>query len=251
MPIVFLLVFSLFAAALPAPAMAQEIAVPPPQFQPVSDINFAERFLKEEREIWVSPFKLKRSDMKWLIPVGAGAAALLVTDHSVSHEMREADMQPATRFISKLGSAAPLALASGTLYGLGKLTHNEKAANTGKLATEAVLHSQLVVQSMKMIFNRERPDKPDGQGSFWGGGRSFPSGHAMSSFALATVVAHEYRHKPLIAVGAYGFATAVSLARVGGLNHFPSDVLIGATIGHLIGRFVLHRHKDDYQGFPN
>ena len=41
-------------------------------------------------------------------------------------------------------------------------------------------------------------------------------------------------------VGSYGFATAVSLARVGGLNHFPSDVLVGAVIGELIGRYVVH-----------
>ena len=42
--------------------------------------------------------------------------------------------------------------------------------------------------------------------------------------------------KPLVVFGSYGLATAISLSRVGGLKHFPSDVLIGATIGELIGR---------------
>jgi membrane-associated phospholipid phosphatase len=45
-----------------------------------------------------------------------------------------------------------------------------------------------------------------------------------------------------VVFGSYGFATAVSLARVGGLNHFPSDVLVGAALGELIGEYVVHHH---------
>jgi membrane-associated phospholipid phosphatase len=96
---------------------------------------------------------------------------------------------------------------------------------------------------MKMAFNRERPDKTTGSGSFWEGGMSFPSGHATTTWSIATVVAHEYRKKPIIGIGAYGVATAVSLARVGGQNHFASDVFVGAAIGNLIGRFVLHSRR--------
>jgi membrane-associated phospholipid phosphatase len=127
------------------------------------------------------------------------------------------------------------------MFALGKLTHNERAADTGKLAGEAILHTQLVVQAMKFAFNRERPDKVGGTGGFWNGGRSFPSGHAASSFAFATILAGRYKNKFAV-FGAYGLATAVSMSRIGGMNHHPSDVLIGAAIGHLVGRFILHRH---------
>jgi membrane-associated phospholipid phosphatase len=60
-------------------------------------------------------------------------------------------------------------------------------------------------------------------------------------------MASEYHDKPLVVVGSYGFATAVSFARVGGLNHFPSDVLVGAVIGELIGRYVVHHHAHPLQ----
>jgi membrane-associated phospholipid phosphatase len=34
----------------------------------------------------------------------------------------------------------------------------------------------------------------------------------------------------------------VGLARVGSLEHFPTDVVAGAVIGELIGRYVVNRH---------
>jgi hypothetical protein len=251
MPIIFLIAFTLVGAALPAPLSAQELKQIDPieQIQQIQQTNFAGQFLKDEAELWRSPLKIHRGDAKWLVPLGAGAAALLATDHAISDEARETEgLRPASRFMSNLGGGGPMLAASAGTYALGKLTHNAKAAETGKLAAAAVLHTELVARGLKLMFNRERPNKLDGQGAFWSGGRSFPSGHAASSFAFATVVADQYKNKPLIAVGAYGLAAAVSLSRIGGLNHFPSDVVIGATIGHLIGRYVLHHNKrsDEY-----
>ncbi len=38
--------------------------------------------------------------------------------------------------------------------------------------------------------------------------------------------------------GAYGLATGVSLARIGGKKHFVSDVLVGATLGYVTGTYL-------------
>ena len=237
MPRIFLTLLLLIGAAVPAPLSAQDPVGP-------QHSNFVQQFLKDQEHMWTSPLKIHRGDVRWLVPLGAGAALLLSEDNAISNEVREnQSLRPASRMLSNLGSSGPTLAASGSMLAIGKLTHNEKAATTGMLATEAVLHSQVVIRGLKLLFNRERPNKLDGQGSFFGGGQSFPSGHAASTWAFATIVAHQYKNKPLIAIGAYSFATAVSLSRVGGLNHFPSDVLIGATIGHLIGRYVLHQHK--------
>jgi hypothetical protein len=258
MRIIFGALLSLVCAVYPCQLMAQETPLAPAVVSDVvSDVaqenivqvtpqpNFAERLVKDQRDLWASPFKIKRGDVKWLVPLGAGAAVLFTKDWDLSQSARSADgIRPASRFLSNLGGGGPLAIASGTLWGVGKVTHNSKAAKTGQMAAEAVFHTELVTRGLKTMFNRERPSKIDGQGQFWGGGRSFPSGHAATTFAFATVVADQYKNKPLIAIGAYGLATAVSMSRVGGLNHFPSDVLIGATVGHLIGRFILHRHKE-------
>jgi membrane-associated phospholipid phosphatase len=40
----------------------------------------------------------------------------------------------------------------------------------------------------------------------------------------------------------YGLATAVSLTRVLGQQHFSSDVLVGSAVGWLVGRYVFRKH---------
>jgi membrane-associated phospholipid phosphatase len=200
--------------------------------------------VKDELRIWTSPLHLHRSDSKWLLPLAAGTAALLASDHAVREDVQELPgLRTPSREISRLGGGIALTGATAGLYGLGKLTHNSRAATAGLLAGDAVIQSTIVVSGLKLAFNRERPNKVDGSGSFWEGGRSFPSGHAAATWSFATVVANEYHDKPLVGIGAYGLATTVSLARIGGLNHFPSDVLVGAAVGTLIGRFVIHHHS--------
>jgi membrane-associated phospholipid phosphatase len=98
------------------------------------------------------------------------------------------------------------------------------------------------MQAMKLLTDRARP--ADGSnGHFWSGGDSFPSGHSMEAWALAKVVADEYSDKPLIKIGMYSFATAVSLSRISGQRHYPSDVLVGSAVGYLIGKFVMRNHQ--------
>src|SRR5678816_10752 len=216
---------------LPASLAAQSLADLP------NDI------LKDQPKIWTSPFRMQKTDAKWLIPFAAGTAALIASDHQVSEEVQESPvlLSPSHR-ISNFGGGVALAAASLGIYGVGKFTHKSRMAETGILAGEAVIDASIVTGVLKVAFNRERPDKPMGSGAFWGGGRSFPSGHAAATWSFATVIARRYRDKPVVGISAYGIATAVSFARVGGSNHFPSDVLVGATIGTLMGRFVL-RHR--------
>jgi membrane-associated phospholipid phosphatase len=97
---------------------------------------------------------------------------------------------------------------------------------------------------LKNVSRRQRPDRDEGQGEFFEGGHSFPSGHATSAWALATVIANEYRHHRAIQIGAYGIATAVSVSRYAGRNHFLSDVLVGSAMGYGIGRYVYRTHHD-------
>jgi membrane-associated phospholipid phosphatase len=43
-------------------------------------------------------------------------------------------------------------------------------------------------------------------------------------------------------VGAYGIASAVSLSRFTGRQHYLSDVLVGSAAGYGIGRYVYRAH---------
>lgn len=67
---------------------------------------------------------------------------------------------------------------------------------------------------------------------------SFPSGHAATSFMVATALAAYFKRYAAIF---YSFAAAVAVSRVYMGVHYPSDVLAGAVIGCLIGWFLRTR----------
>jgi len=203
--------------------------------------DFTKQFFQQERGLWMSPLHADREDMKWLVPLGIGAGALLRTDRNISNEANEAvAVRRPSRIISQAGSAKATFVAPLALMTIGRLSNNERATEAGRVGLQAVLHSALIVQMLKSATNRERPNKLSGDGGFWDGGKSFPSGHAMTSWALAAAISDQYRDKKWVGITGYGVATAVSLSRVGGLNHFPSDVLIGSSLGWLIGHYVSH-----------
>ncbi len=129
------------------------------------------------------------------------------------------------------------------MWVVGALTHNEKAAHTGLLATQAVQYATEVAGGMSLI---ERHASGINVSDFIGGGHSSSSGNAVRSFAFASVISHQYSNKPLVVIGSYGFATAVSLSRMNGPRH-PADMLIGAAIGELMGRFLTRHHAQEQQ----
>jgi undecaprenyl-diphosphatase len=65
---------------------------------------------------------------------------------------------------------------------------------------------------------------------------SFPSGHAATSFACATVLA---RAAPRLAVPLYLLAVAIAYSRVYVGVHYPLDVLGGAVLGIAVATALL------------
>ncbi len=148
--------------------------------------------------------------------------------------------------ISNGGLAAALG-GSGGLYLLGKIRHDDHQKETGILSIEAATDSLAVVEVFKFATQRARPTDGNKNGDFFNStsitNSSFPSAHAMLTWSVASVIAHEYPG-PLTQIFAYGLATGVSAARVAGRNHFPSDVVVGGVMGWMIGRQVYKAHHD-------
>jgi membrane-associated phospholipid phosphatase len=131
------------------------------------------------------------------------------------------------------------------LYGIGIFRRNAHARETGILSGEALTDSVIVEEIAKVIFRRERPLYNNAAGDFFvsglGTSGSFPSSHSTIAWSLAGAVAGEYPSK-WVQLGVYSMASGVSLTRVLGQEHFPTDVLVGGVAGWLIGHYVIKKH---------
>ena len=130
---------------------------------------------------------------------------------------------------------------------MGFLHHDDHATETGILGGEAMVDSLVVDEVMKLVSMRERPTLDNARGKFFqtsvGADSSFPSNHSVIAWSSAAVIASEYPG-PLTQIAAYGLATGLSVSRVLARQHFPSDVLVGSAVGWMIGRYVVHRHRN-------
>jgi membrane-associated phospholipid phosphatase len=89
---------------------------------------------------------------------------------------------------------------------------------------------------VKVIVKRPRPDLGEGLPPLGGApsSLSFPSAHATSSFAVATAMTRVDG----IAALAFALALALSLGRPYLGMHYPSDVVVGAALGVILGLLV-------------
>lgn len=119
-----------------------------------------------------------------------------------------------------------------------------------ELVAMGVTHS--ATSRLKDATDRTRPS-----GS---GDRSFPSSHTSSAFSYMTLanrnldsISMPQTLKPALKVGNTLLAASVAWARVEGQQHYPSDVLAGAALGHFLTAFIhdafLNLPEDSAVGF--
>ncbi len=236
-------------------------ATPPvptqPKNPPVAEVDhnrrLERRFLinlgKDQASIWTSPFRMKLRDGLWLVPAAALTGEIVHRDAYLYSQLRFQGNGVTSARFSDAGMLAMGGLI-GASYLAGHIRSAPQARETGILGTQAALNSLAVAYALKYSLRRQRPFAGDQRGSFFNSGsdaESFPSTHAMVTWSMASVFAHEYPGV-LTKIGAYGLASAVSIARVTGRKHFPSDVLVGSAIGWAIGRHVYRTHHDEGLG---
>jgi len=147
---------------------------------------------------------------------------------------------------------------------IGTLAFNDKRAKeTASLGFQVLIHTGIMVQVGKHLFGRTRPGATGGV-DHWSGISgffkrynegfthydSFPSGHTITVWGMATVIAEEYKEKPLIPIISYTLATAAGLSRVTEDAHWLSDVFVGAVLGWTIGKFIVRRRGRKWQVTP-
>lgn len=211
-------------------------------------LAFIRNLARDQEAIWTSPAHMGLGDATWLVPFAGLTAGFLVTDHDASSHLGGSPSS-LRRYIhySNYGIAGMAGVSAG-LYLLGKATHDEHKGETGLLSGEAALDALAVSTALNYATGRERPGVDSFHGKFWQGGDSFPSNHATTAWAMASVISHEYPG-PFTKILAYGAATAITFARVKGEQHFPADAFVGSGIGWLTGwRVYRTRHDPELGG---
>jgi membrane-associated phospholipid phosphatase len=209
--------------------------------------RWVKRLAEDERNIWTSPDRVRSRDARWLLMLGGTAASLFAVDHTI---MQHNTLSPATlrRSVdfSNYGLGA-LVGVGGALFLWGNMTGDDHKQETGLLSGESALSAFVASMVLGDIFARERPGIGGAQGSFFRGGTSFPSDHSAVAWSIASMIAHQYPG-PLTKLFAYGLAGAVSVSRVTGNQHFPSDVFVGGAMGWLTAQEMYHKHHDPNLG---
>ena len=200
----------------------------------------------------VEDFKaLPRRPSTWVIlAIGAGAAALA---HPIddSANRRLVGSPTVSRIFAPgkwIGSAYVQGGTAVGLYAIGRyvLPHVEGGSRTNKVShlgfdlLRAGLVSQAMTQGIKVAVRRDRPT---------GECCAFPSGHAATAFASASVIERHFGYRG--ALPTYAIAAYVGASRLHDNRHFVSDVLFGAAVGVASGWTVVGRHgRSDYTLMP-
>jgi membrane-associated phospholipid phosphatase len=132
-----------------------------------------------------------------------------------------------------------VAFSIGT-YAVGRLRAQPKVAHLGMDLLQAQIITEILVEPLKFITHRERPDLSDHQ--------AFPSGHAAVTFATATVIERHLGWKK--SVLGYAIASYVAASRLHDNRHYLSDVIFGAAVGSIAGRAVVHHQPDNWTMAP-
>jgi membrane-associated phospholipid phosphatase len=229
------------------PAAGQQLGSHPPAAG--QKHSFAGQFLRDvwtdQKAIYTSPFRMSRKQLfTFALPVAAVTAGLIATDErSGKYLSNSPDQIKWSKRVSNFGAVFTLGVVTGGPLIGGKIVHRPDYTTIGRLSLEALVNSIVTNYAIKGITRRERPNAGNGEGRFFVGGQSFPSGHAMNSWAVAFAVSRSPNCPKWFAYTSYGMATLITLSRWGAHEHFPSDLLVGGIAGGLIGNYVATRPR--------
>ena len=169
-----------------------------------------------------------------------------LVDKSLNHNQSE----NISKYTDVFGEEYFILPSVALTYAFGSISDNCRLKNLSLAALQSFIYAEVASAGLKVLTCRLRPSEfnsqqPIANSQTWLGpfksfeSTSFPSGHAMRSFALATTVSGFYPDKKWIGIVSYSLATMTSVGRVISKEHWTSDVIVGAALGYFIGRGVV------------
>jgi membrane-associated phospholipid phosphatase len=258
----------LILCLLSGPALFGQVAAPAPAEEKKLP-RYVSGFFKDEVEMWAAPFRLDWKNLMLFSTVVVGTGVLVANDEAIYENFKK--FQNRSPWVDKVSPAVTMLGDWGVDCGIaglfflgGVVLKDRKARDTGLMAWETLLHTGFLVQVAKHLAGRQRPSVDHGQ-DYWHGPSaflkrykdesfshydSFFSGHAVSVWGLATVIAENYKEHLWVPVACYGLATLAGLSRMTEDAHWLSDVFLGAAIGFAVGKMVVRNHNKRLQFSP-
>ncbi len=222
----------------------------------VSWIRLIPNLAHDQKQIWLFPLSVaKGNHLKPTLAFVAITVGLVAAADSPVAEYfsRTKSFAGFNRAFSARNTSIGMFAFPSAFYAAGLLRKDSYAQHTFLLAGEAVLGSEILTSAIKDADRRLKPiDIPANgnfsdswfrktQGSFVGGIGSFPSGHGIAAFSVATVFADRYPNPGWHRWAAYGLAGLVGFSRLSLQSHFTSDAFAGGVLGYVIAhQVVLH-----------
>jgi len=242
-----------FIAAEPLPALGP-LTPPssaPGQGGPLQDAAYlGQAAAYDLAYIITSPARLStRQALVWGGVLALGALAY-ANDQAVLDAVRDSRHARGVQWFHELGSFVEPVGHMGNMnrYYFGGLAVSyvagqDRAARIFAEILESHFISGLGKNLVQAHAGRLRPVAGLGPES-WGNddATSFPSGHSINIFQLATVLSH-HADRTWFTVGAYTVAAAVGVQRVESRAHWASDVIVSAAFGTAVARCVVNLHE--------
>ena len=213
--------------------------------------NFPQ-FTQETGDFLHQPFKWRGNDWLRLGLVTGGLVLVMQVDQPIRDAVIRDHRKyyysvpvEAGRIWGEWYTPAIFAVAFG-LHGW--LADNSSSKKIGFEIAQSVIYSETITQTLKFVIGRARPYENQGAFSFHPftlsgiGFQSLPGGHNTEGWALSTVLSRN-AHSTTLKILAYTPALLTFIARVYEDQHWTSDDFLGATIGFVVGSWVVNHHE--------
>jgi membrane-associated phospholipid phosphatase len=225
--------------------------------RPVSWKLLYPNLIADQKQIWSFPARLMQGQ-NWTptaAVLGTTARLVLLDPSEAGYFRRTPIFHGFNNIFTGNATSIGTGAVPASLYAIGLIRRNSKMQQTALLAGEAMTDAAIMQTVLKDVTKRIKPagfpasgnlsdswfDKKGSRSSYIKGNGSFPSGHTMEAFSVATIIARRYGNHRWVPYVAYGLASVVGFSRLSLSVHFLSDVFMGGALGYSISRFTVLR----------
>jgi len=235
-----------------APAASSTSRPAPSPDRPVSWKLLLPNMIQDQERIWSFPARAKQYWIPTAAALGITAGLISLDPAEGGYFRRTSTFHSWNNIFTGNATSFGIIAAPVSLYSIGLLRKDAKMQHTMLFAGEALADAEILTTVLKDATRRVRPaDLPsranssdtwfESSGSYLRGRGSFPSGHTIAAFSIATVVSRHYADHRWVPYAAYGMAALVGFSRLTLSAHFLSDVFMGGALGYSISRFAVLR----------